>query len=141
MNREDSERLLTVIRADINRHQSEILRLRDLEMYLVERAGPGASTPAPPSEATPNAVDAAERLLRTRAPLTTHEIVDALLAEGYPVAGPPGERRRKLANLLYAEMRKLPERFARVRKGVWGLPGPDGGACKGCRGGRRPRQG
>ena len=141
MNREDSEWLLTVIRADIDRHQSEILRLRDLESYLLEKAGQGASTPATDSETTANAVDAAERLLRARAPLTILQIVDALLAEGYPVAGPPGERRRKLANLLYAAMRKLPERFCRVRKGVWGLPGRDGGACKGCRGGRRPRQG
>ena len=148
MDREDTERLLAAIRADIDGHQKEVARLRDLEAYLLQKAGPPAAEPvvggretAAPSLSALGLAEAAERLLHEQAPLTTLQITDALLARGYPVSGPAGERRRTLANALHAALRKFPDRFRRVRKGVWSLPVPGTQIAERAsgRGGRRCR--
>jgi hypothetical protein len=142
MSPEDRERLLAAIRADIERLQKEVCRLQDLEAYLLERAGPppaGIPPPPPAPPEPPDPAEAAERILREGAPRTIREITDLLLAGGYPVAGPPGERRRTLANTLHAAMLKATDRFHRVRKGVWELAAADPARVNGSHAGKKPR--
>jgi hypothetical protein len=89
---------------------------------------PGAPGPvdAQAATATPFASsqsDAVAAILRRHAPrpLTTQEIVDEMIAAGYPMAGPAETRHKRLAASLYSLLRRRTRRFARVGPGRWRL--------------------
>jgi hypothetical protein len=69
--------------------------------------------------------DAAEAVLRTAGkPMNTGDIVQAMVARGYPER----DDRKHLENSVFSAMRRAPDRFKKVARGTWALVNAGGGS-------------
>ena len=127
MNHATAETLLMAVQEDIRVAESELAGLRHLAAWLTHRTSNEMATAR---LAGMIQADAAAILLRERAPRTTLDLVQNMLARGFVVEGDSErERTTRLQDSLYSTMRRLPKRFVRV--GPWAVEIWDGSCRRG----------
>jgi len=129
MNEARLKELLSEVRSDISGLQRNLEELRQVETYLISKLnryagllGVDESSPPRPAANLPSRMtqsQAAERVLKeAKKPMDTQEIVRIMIERRYY---PDKGDRKQMVNSVFSAMRRSPDRFTKVGKGLWSL--------------------